>query len=34
MAVTEKAQGKQAGKKLALAVNWFCLFKGAKSVIP
>jgi DNA-binding MarR family transcriptional regulator/GNAT superfamily N-acetyltransferase len=33
MAVTEKAQGKQAGKKLALAVIGFAYSKGAKSVI-
>jgi DNA-binding MarR family transcriptional regulator/GNAT superfamily N-acetyltransferase len=33
MAVTEKAQGKQAGKKLAFAVIGFAYSKGAKSVI-
>jgi DNA-binding MarR family transcriptional regulator/GNAT superfamily N-acetyltransferase len=33
MAVTEKAQGKQAGKKLAFAVIGFAYSKGANSVI-
>lgn len=33
MAVTEKAQGKQAGKKLAFAVIGFAYSKGAKSII-
>jgi DNA-binding MarR family transcriptional regulator/N-acetylglutamate synthase-like GNAT family acetyltransferase len=33
MAVTEKAQGKQAGKKLSFAVIGFAYSKGAKSVI-
>ncbi len=33
MAVTEKSQGKQIGKKLALAVIGFAYSKGAKSII-
>ncbi len=33
MAVTEKAQGKQIGRKLALAVIGFAYSKGAKSII-